>query len=120
VRDRATGAEAARRLLGRGVRSAAAVQAGSEGNLLLTCEGEEIWLPQLPVRSIDATGAGDAFMGGLAVGVAEGQSWAETGWLANAAAALATTRVGAQAGMPLRTETLALIEKARSQGATLP
>ena len=100
VRDRATARQAAEQLLGRGV-GAVAVQAGDEGNLLVWAGGE-CWLPKLPVKSVDATGAGDAFAAGMAVMLAEGRPLTEAGPFANAAAALATTVVGAQGGLPRR------------------
>ena len=100
VHDRAAARRAAEQLLGRGVR-AVAVQAGDEGNLLVWAGGE-CWMPKLPVKSIDATGAGDAFAAGLAVMLAEGRPLDEAGPFANAAAALATTVVGAQSGLPRR------------------
>jgi ribokinase len=100
VQDRDSARRAAEWLLARGV-GAAAVQAGQEGDLLVW-PGGECWLPRLPVQSIDATGAGDAFAAGLAVMLAQGRPWTEAGPFANAAAALATTVVGAQAGLPRR------------------
>lgn len=100
VRDRAAARRAAKVLMGRGV-GAVAVQAGDEGNLLVWADGE-CWMPKLPVKSIDATGAGDAFAAGLAVMLAEGRPLGEAGPFANAAAALATTVVGAQSGLPRR------------------
>lgn len=107
--DRNTAQEAAKRLLERGV-GAVAVQAGNEGNLLLTSE-EEYWFPEIPVPSIDATGAGDAFAATLAVGLLEDRSWADVGAWASAAAALTTTKLGAQAGLPTRDQVLALLAK---------
>lgn len=56
VTDRASAGAAARMLIGRGV-GAACVQAGDLGDLLVT-RNEEVWLPRLPVDSVDATGAG--------------------------------------------------------------
>jgi ribokinase len=100
VSDRGSARRAAEQLLGRGVR-AVAVQAGGDGNLLVW-PGGECWMPKLPVKSIDATGAGDAFAAGLAVMLAEDRPPDEAGPFANAAAALATTAVGAQAGLPRR------------------
>jgi ribokinase len=96
-------------LLARGV-GAVAVQAGDEGNLLVW-PGGECWMPKLPVHSIDATGAGDAFAAGLAVMLAEGRPLHEAGPFANAAAALATTVVGAQAGLPRREAVSRLLNK---------
>lgn len=102
VRDRASAREAARELLARGVK-AVVIEAGSEGNLLLTPE-RETFLPRIHVESVDATGAGDAFMGGLAVLIAEGKSLEAAARFGNAAAALKTKGLGAQAPLPRRDE----------------
>lgn len=111
VRDRDSARRAAEALLARGA-GAAAVQAGEEGDLLVWRGGER-WLPRLPVESVDATGAGDAFAAALAVMLAQGRSLADAAEFANAAAALATTRVGAQAGLPRRPEVEALLAQHR-------
>jgi ribokinase len=100
VSDRASARRAAGELRKRGAK-VAVVQAGGEGNLLVTEEGE-IWLPHFQVRSVDQTGAGDAFAAGLAVMLSENRPWNEAGPFASAVAALATTQVGAQAGLPSR------------------
>ena len=107
-KDRDSAREAAQRLIERGV-GAVAVQAGDEGNLILTPE-QEYWFPKIPVRSIDATGAGDAFAAGLAVGLLEERPWPEIGALASAAAALTTTKLGAQAGLPTRDKVTSLLD----------
>ncbi len=112
VTDRDSARRAAQSLLGRGV-LAVAVQAGDEGNLLVWVGGE-CFMPKLPVRSIDATGAGDAFAAALAVMIAEDHPPAEAGPFANAAAALATTVVGAQEGLPRRDAVQRLLD-AQSQ-----
>ncbi len=52
------------------------------------------------VKSIDATGAGDAFVGALAVGLANGLAAEAAMRFANAAGAAATTSLGAQAALP--------------------
>jgi ribokinase len=108
-KDRDSARQAAQRLIERGV-GAVAVQAGDEGNLILTPE-QEYWFPKIPIESIDATGAGDAFAAALAVGLLEERTWPEIGALASAAAALTTTKLGAQAGLPRRDEVLKLLEK---------
>jgi ribokinase len=100
VRDRRSARRAARRLLKRGV-SVAVIQAGESGDLLVW-RGGEIWLPRFKVKAIDATGAGDAFAAAVAVGLAFGIPLGEAGRFASAAAALATTRLGAQAALPTR------------------
>jgi ribokinase len=107
VRDRSSAARAARVLLGRGV-GAAVLQAGEAGDLLVTRKDER-FLPRIPVESVDATGAGDAFAAALAVGLAEQRSLPEAAALGSAAAALATTKLGAQAGLPRRPEVLRLL-----------
>jgi len=107
VNDRESARQAARALLSQGVR-AVAVQAGEAGNLLVWRQGER-WLPKLPVSTVDATGAGDAFAAALAVCLAEGAPLEEAGPFANAAAALATTAFGAQAGLPRREQVMQLL-----------
>ena len=67
------------------------------------------------MESIDATGAGDAFAAGLAVALAEGRPLDEAGRLANAGAALATTVLGAQAGLPRRGAVQALLDRVRAK-----
>jgi ribokinase len=109
VTDRATASRAATALLGRGV-GAVAIQAGGEGNLLVSREGEHFFA-RLPVKSVDATGAGDAFAATLATYLARGRTLAEAGRLANAAAAHATTVLGAQEGLPTEQELNALVGK---------
>jgi len=100
VTNRSSARKAADKLMARGV-EAVAIQAGEKGNLLVWSDGE-CWLPRIPVNSIDATGAGDAFAAALGVALAEGQPWEEAGHFANAAAALKTTKMGAQDGLPHR------------------
>ena len=56
------------------------------------------------VTAVDTTGAGDAFNGALAVALAERRAIADVLRFANAAAALACTRRGAQPSMPLRAD----------------
>ncbi|HET7294631.1 MAG TPA: PfkB family carbohydrate kinase, partial [Vicinamibacteria bacterium] len=53
---------------------------------------------------VDTTGAGDAFVGALAVALSEERAPAEALRFASAAGALATTRHGAQPSMPTRAE----------------
>ena len=52
------------------------------------------------VKAVDATGAGDAFVGALAVGLANGLPVQAAMRFANAAGAAATTLLGAQAALP--------------------
>jgi ribokinase len=102
VKDRPSARKAALALLRKGVQIAA-VQAGNAGDLVLSAQ-EEFLVPRLKVKSVDATGAGDAFAAGLAVAIAENMPLHEAARFANVTAALSTTKFGAQAGMPSRKE----------------
>jgi ribokinase len=113
VSDRASALKSARALQQRGIRIVA-VQAGDEGNLLLWDE-QEIWLPKIKVPAVDLTGAGDAFAAALAVMIAEGQPPEIAGPFCNAAAALTTTKLGAQPALPRRRDVEALVEKVRGE-----
>ncbi|HEU4566223.1 MAG TPA: PfkB family carbohydrate kinase [Gemmatimonadaceae bacterium] len=115
VRDRASARRAALALLDRGA-GAACVQAGEEGDLLVWRAGER-WLPRLPVRSVDTTGAGDAFAAAMAVMLAEAKPLTEAAAFGNLAAALATTRLGALPSLPRRSDVLALRDRLAA-GAT--
>jgi ribokinase len=111
VTDRDSARAAASALLRRGA-GAVAVQAGELGDLL-AWRDEELWLPRFEVARLDATGAGDAFASALAVALSDGRPLAEAGPFASAAAALATTVLGAQASLPQRSAVLALLEAQR-------
>jgi len=65
--------EAVRRLLALGPRSAA-VTLGSRGAAFSTDDGGVARMPAPPVRAVDTTGAGDAFLGALALSLAEGSA----------------------------------------------
>lgn len=101
VRDVDSARTAAHELIRRG--AGAACIATGRGDLLVF-DSDEAWLPHQHVRTVDVTGAGDAFAAGLAVGLAENRSLADAAWLGCVASALKTTRAGAQAGMPRRDE----------------
>lgn len=109
VEDRQSARAAARKLMVRGV-GAVAIAAGDEGNLLVVSDGEH-WMPRIKVDAVDATGAGDAFAGALATYLARGRSLVESAAFANAAAALETTKLGAQAGLPREEEIQALVDR---------
>jgi ribokinase len=68
---------------------------GSNGSLLATRAGTEHVLP-FPVKTVDTTGAGDAFIGSFAVFLAEGLGESEAVRRANLYAGLSTTAVGTQ------------------------
>lgn len=68
-------------------------------------------VPPVRVRAVDATAAGDAFNGVLAVALAEGQDLLAAARLATAAAGLSVTRQGAQPSLPRRPEIETLAAK---------
>lgn len=84
----------AKKLLAGGL-SAVIITLGSSGSLLASGEGIE-HIPPFPVKSIDSTGAGDAFIGSFAVFLGEGLPEREAVLRANLYAALSTTGVGTQ------------------------
>ena len=72
---------------------------GSQG-LIWAQRGEKGRLPAFPVPVVDSTGAGDAFHGALALGMARGMEWTELLRFAAAVAALVCTGLGARAPLP--------------------
>ncbi|MDL2304847.1 ribokinase [Bacteroides sp. OttesenSCG-928-D19] len=63
-----------------------------------------VMTPARKVEAIDTTGAGDVFCGAVSVYLSEGHSLIESATFANAAAAIAITRIGAQSAIPYRQE----------------
>ena len=63
---------------------------------------ERIGLGAFPVRSVDETGAGDAFVGYLMAGLLDGQRVRDALIAGSAAGALAATRAGAASSIPDR------------------
>jgi ribokinase len=102
-----TAAQAAQRLLARGARRVI-VTLSAQGALFFD-GNSALHFPAFPVKAVDSTGAGDAFNGALAVGLAAGGTWEEALPLANAAAGLACTKRGAQASLPARGEVQAFM-----------
>jgi len=77
----------------------AIITLGSSGSIFCDETGVHRVEP-FAVKSIDSTGAGDAFMGALAVGLAAALPSAAAIGFANAAGAAATSSLGAQAALP--------------------
>ncbi len=68
------------------------------------CEGQLHLQPSFEVTPIDTTAAGDTFCGVFAASLCRGAGLQEALRTACAAAALATTRMGAQSSIPTRGE----------------
>jgi ribokinase len=91
-------ASAARSLLDRGPR-AVVVTLGPRGALVVDAHGTTA-IPAFPVDAVDATAAGDAFVGALAARYRGPHTLLAAARYASAAAALACTRPGAQPSLP--------------------
>lgn len=78
---------------------------GSRGAFLVTSK-KHVLVPAYKVKVVDTTGAGDAFNAALAVSVTEGSSLKEAVRFANLVAACKVTKLGAQEGLPKRTEVM--------------
>jgi ribokinase len=74
---------------------------GRQGALCVS-ENTQFHIPAFEVEAIDTVAAGDAFNGGLAVAIADGQSLPNAVRWASAVAALSTTVEGAQPSLPTR------------------
>ncbi|MET7691518.1 ribokinase [Streptomyces sp. NPDC005483] len=77
---------------------------GAAGSLYLTRDAEPLVVPAPQVTAVDSTGAGDTFVGTLAVALGEERPIREAMAWAAAAAALSVQREGASASMPYRSE----------------
>lgn len=93
---------AGRKLLDLGAKNVI-VTLGKRGAMLMDAEGS-LLIPTFAVDAVDATAAGDAFTGGLAYTLASGRKLQDAVWVANAVAALAVTKMGAQPSMPTRND----------------
>jgi ribokinase len=77
---------------------------GAAGSLYLTRDAEPLAVPAPRVTAVDSTGAGDTYVGNLAVALGEERPIREAMAWAAAAAALSVQRAGASASMPYRSE----------------
>lgn len=94
-------AEAAAKALGAQGPRIVVITLGAAG--LVAVENERVLrIPGRTVTAVDTTAAGDTFCGYLATALAEGQPLPYALSFANAAAALATTTMGAQPSIPAR------------------
>ncbi|MFD9907581.1 ribokinase [Streptomyces sp. NPDC059063] len=80
------------------------VTLGSAGSLYAARGAEPVTVPAPRVTAVDTTGAGDTFVGALAVALGEGRPTRDALAWASSAAALSVQRPGAATSMPYRTE----------------
>ncbi len=103
----------AERLLTTGAKNVV-VTLGSKG-LFFKNRSEEFWVKAFKVNVVDTTAAGDAFLGALAFGLSKDKPIQEALAFANAAGALATTKLGAQPSLPSRREVEVFLSKMREE-----
>jgi ribokinase len=108
--SRGGAATAAELLVGQGVRTVV-LTLGRRGTLAAH-SGEMLHIPAFEVEPVDTTAAGDAFVAGLAVALAEGKTLPGAVRFGNAAGALATTVPGAQTSLPPRAAVEQLLDRA--------
>jgi ribokinase len=102
VTGEASCARAADILLKRGVKTVI-ITLGAQGAFVATAKSKTL-VPGFKATPVDTTAAGDTFNGALAVALAEGRDTLEAVRFANAAGAVAVTRMGAQPSAPTRKE----------------
>ncbi len=102
VTDHATAEAAARAFTARGV-GAAIVTLGGRGCVLADSDGIRRF-PAFPVETVDTTGAGDVFSGGLLAALVLGSSMDDAVRFASAAAALSTRIATVQDAIPTAAE----------------
>ncbi len=98
----------ARELLARGVGCLVVTQS-SKGGMIIEREGEAFSFEAFNIRSVDNTGARDAFCAGLCVALGEGRPLKLAAKFGSACAALACTKIGAHPSLPWRHQVGALL-----------
>jgi sulfofructose kinase len=90
-------------LISLGVRHAG-VTRGADGYHWANKDGETGQQPAFKVKTVDGTGAGDAFHGAFTWALAAGSDETECARLASAVAAMSCRKLGARAGLPKKSE----------------
>jgi len=107
VSGRVSARQAADKLLEQGIKTVI-LKLGSDGSMLVTREGAKHF-PAFRIEAVDPTAAGDAFTAAFTVQYAAGATIEEAIRFANAAGALAATKLGAQPSLPKRQEVEAFL-----------
>jgi len=105
------GVEAAARKLSRWVR-VPVIKLGLDGSLAVR-DGRIVRVKSIRVRSVDATGAGDAFNGGFLHGYLDGWALEDCLRAGNICGALATTSAGGSTSIPTLRNLRKLMQKIR-------
>ncbi len=108
--------EAAEMLLATGA-SNVILKMGARGALIAAADGMRKRLPAIPVQVVDSTAAGDAFNGGVATALMQGETLERAVHFAIAVSALSVTRPGAQPAMPHAQEVSDFLHSSRESGA---
>ncbi len=101
------------RAFGAAHRVSLVVTLGARGAAVLPLDGSVARVAAPPVRPMDTTGAGDAFVGGFAVGLAGGWSALDAARLGCAFAADSVTRAGTQSSFATRDDAAAILAAVR-------
>ena len=103
VSDASNAQLAARELLNGGVETVI-ITLGRQGSVVVPRNGDSFVVSSREVKAVDATAAGDAYSGALAVALASGMSLADAVQFATRAAALSVQKLGAQPSLATRAE----------------
>lgn len=110
IETEADAKRAGEEFLGRGV-SAALITLGSKGVYIHSADLSTLVPAITPAPVIDTAGAGDAFVGGFAAAISEGQDIEQAVRFGCATAGISVTRRGTAPAMPDRAEIEALLSK---------
>lgn len=92
-----------------------AITLGSRGAAMVSRDGTVARLPTEPVKAVDTTGAGDAFVGAFAFGLAAGLEELKAVRLGILCASDSVTKPGTQSSFASPAEAAALLARARSE-----
>jgi ribokinase len=98
-----TAEKAAKKLIELGVKNVI-ITLGDKGALIVSADGNQTYTPAVPIKIVDTTAAGDAFIAALATALWEKRSLNSAVRMAVAAGAVTVSRVGGQTALPHRTE----------------